>query len=139
MNTGKLKEKSTKVIEEVLGNRFIFRENQEFIEIQTPYTDFKMDMIILYLEESQEGYRLGDDADTLEEFYLLDFDIINSKRTSTLFQSTLKENHVRCDSSINELFIEFEEINDLPKAVDQLVQCILTLNQLYKFIQLTKN
>lgn len=130
MTAEQLKQESMKVVNWMLGHRFEFDTQKEYVVIYTPYKNISKESIPFFLVKTREGYLISDEVDTFTELGVTGYDIFQDKETTTYFQELLKKYGVTFHEE--ELFIEFQEITELPKAIEQLHQCIEQIYSLYR-------
>lgn len=116
-------------------NKIQFIENQNFIEIQTPFLDMYSDRISLYLSRTNtttesQIYNLTDDGYTMNELESLDFSPYSTKKRKSYFIQTLNTFGVKYNQQTSELYIEFSDLSQFPNLQQRLVQCILKISDM---------
>lgn len=132
MTKEELKKESMRVVHWMLGHRFEFDTRSDFIVIHTPFENIMNDQILFYLEETEHGYRLSDDVDTFTELGVTGFDIFRKAHTKKYFEKLIMNYHVQFTEGTEELYTEFTEIEELPRAIERLNRCIESVYTMYR-------
>src|SRR5690625_3339363 len=112
---------------EAWNNKSLLLENfNGFIEITTSFVDLHNDFIQLYfIKESNNSFKITDDAHILNELAMLGIDIRNSKKRSDFFQTSLNIFGVKYNEKTDELFVTFSNVSEYPEKQHRLIQCML--------------
>lgn len=107
-----------------------FKSTDDVIVIETPFVDMYHDSIELYVEELSNKYKLSDDGYTMSELGSLGVSIKNSNKRLTFFRKTLRNFGVSFDENTLELFVVFNNLNQLPTIQFRLVQCLIQISDI---------
>ncbi|SEN98879.1 protein of unknown function DUF1828 [Amphibacillus marinus] len=109
----------------------LYKQEESFIEITTPFLDMNHDFIQLFFTEDRNGnYRLTDDGYIVNELNMLGIEINKAKKRKEFFEVTLKVFGVQYDKKFNDLFVEFNDLSDYPSKQHNLLQCLIRISDM---------
>lgn len=106
------------------------KNNQDFVEIVTPFVDLHHDYISIFFSQENNKYKLTDDGYFLDELSMLGIDIQGSPRRMNFFTSTLKIFGIDFNKSTSELFVIFNSISEYPEMQHRLTQCLIRISDM---------
>lgn len=106
------------------------KDNQDFVEIVTPFVDLHHDYISIFFSQENDKYKLTDDGYILDELSMLGIDILSSIKRRNFFDSTLKIFGIDYNESTSELFVMFNSINEYPEMQHRLTQCLIRISDM---------
>lgn len=107
-----------------------FEECDTFIEITTPFVDMHHDFIQLYFTKEKNLFVITDDGHIINELELLGIDIKNTPKRREFINTSLKIFGVKLDTTTNELYVTFNNINEFPEWQHRLIQCLLRISDI---------
>lgn len=107
-----------------------FKNTDNITVIETPFVDMYHDSIELYVEEVSNKYKISDDGYTMSELDTLGVSVKRSDKRRTFFEKTLRNFGVAYDEETLELFVIFNNLNQLPTIQFRLVQCLIQISDM---------
>lgn len=111
--------------------RLVLEKCDDFIEITTPFVDMHHDYIQLFFTtEKNNSFTISDDGHTISELEMLGIDTSATQKRKTFFHNTLTIFGVNFNKDTSELFVNFSSLEDYPKRMHNLLQCILRISDM---------
>ncbi|WP_179867327.1 DUF1828 domain-containing protein [Terribacillus saccharophilus] len=108
-----------------MNKQIKIHDNEDFIEIQTPFVDMHHDYISLIFTKLNNSFKLSDDGYIIDELDQMGVSLNQKGKRYDFFEMTLKTFGINFSKSTGELYVEFKSLREFPERQHRLIQCIL--------------
>jgi Domain of unknown function DUF1829/Domain of unknown function DUF1828 len=113
---------------EWIKEQFRFRELNGAIEITTPFLDKNNDFIQLYVVPTDNGFKITDDGNTINELMMSGVEVFDSPRRMDILNFILNGYGVKLNDE--ELYVN-ANISNFAQKKHSLIQAVLSVNDMF--------